>query len=181
MYWCLLEVFVCPDSNICQILLLQQRVEVSESRFTAQDMFLLTKMTFLRPVETGWPLNELSRLQVKSCLSGHNFVNISLHFSYMPGWFGSSSPCYRLPGPCLKRAYFFRIKRRNGPTACSGPAARTVSHLEPRLWTAQFLSFVETKEPENIYSLLESYTKNDGKWLSLAGLAQGCLAIESLI
>ena len=28
--------------------------------------------------EAGWPVSELAHLQVRSCLPGHNFVNISL-------------------------------------------------------------------------------------------------------
>ena len=34
--------------------------------------------------EAGWPVRELAHLQVRSCLPGHNFVNISLRLYALP-------------------------------------------------------------------------------------------------
>ena len=67
------------------------------------------KITFLRRAclyEAGWPVSELARLQVRSCLPGHNFVNISLRLYACR----AGSPCrhlgYPLPGSRLRACLY---------------------------------------------------------------------------
>ena len=104
--------------------------------------------------EAGWPVSELAHLQVRSCLPGHNFVNISLRLYACR----AGPPCrdlgYRLPGSRLKRADLSHINRRNGPARL----LRTRSNTFGAVSQKKFPSFNFTQ-------------KNDGTWLLIAGLA----------
>ena len=63
--------------------------------------------------EVGWPVSELARLQVRSCCSGHRFVNIGLHLYACRAGPPCRDPSYRLLGSRLKGADFSPIDRRN--------------------------------------------------------------------
>ena len=105
--------------------------------------------------EAGWPVSELAHLQVRSCLPGRNFVNISLRLYACR----AGPPCrdlgYRLSGSCLKRVDFSHINRRNGPALRLHTLSITFGAVRQRIFPCSF-NFTQ---------------KNDGTWLLIAGLA----------
>ena len=115
--------------------------------------------------EAGWPVSELAHLQVRSCLPGRNFVNISLHLYACR----AGPPCrdlgYRLPGSRLKRADFSHINRRNGPARLLRRRNITFGAVSQKIFPCSF-NFTQ---------------KNDGTWLLIAGLARGWLTWASLL
>ena len=105
--------------------------------------------------EAGWPVSELAHLQVRSCLPGHNFVNISLRLYACR----AGPPCrdlgYRLPGSRLKRADFSHINRRNWPARLLRTRSITFGAVSQKIFPCSF-NFTQ---------------KKDGTWLLIAGLA----------
>ena len=92
---------------------------------------------------------------MRSCLPGHNFVNISLRLYACR----AGPPCrylgYRLPGSRLKRADFSHINRRNGPARLLRTRSITFGAVSQKIFPCSF-NFTQ---------------KNDGTWLLIAGLA----------
>ena len=109
--------------------------------------------------EAGWSVSELAHLQVRTCLPGHNFVNISLRLYVCRAGPPCRDPGYRL------RADFSHIDRRNGPTRPRRTRSITFGAVSQKMFPCSF-NFTQ---------------KNDGTWLLIAGLARCWLTIESLI
>ena len=101
---------------------------------------------------------------MRSCLPGHNFVNISLRLYACR----AGPPCrdlgYRLPGSRLKRADFSHINRRNGPARLLRTRSITFGAVSQKIFPCSF-------------NLTQ---KNDGTWLPIAGLARGWLIFDLL-
>ena len=65
--------------------------------------------------EAGWPVSELAHLQVRSCLPGHNFVNISLRLHVCRAGPPCRDPGYGLPGSSQDRNQMFWPIFARGP------------------------------------------------------------------